>query len=910
MRNFSDGELRLSGPYTHSATTNNFSLLNYPGTYTRHSPDPRKRHGVIDLAFANARALPLFSRWQPLPEATGSDHRAIAITFALPNTDFTPIIGPNWKLTDWPSLQPALQDFTVPSPNPSASLDAWFEQSLQELTDTLKKHTPSKTITKWSKPWWNPNITQLRTIYHSVHRDFRRGLSPLSKSKRRRMPTSMQSKTQNALTGTPSCPMQPPAMSGNLKGWQQEQKTGIFPAQTRHWLPPPLNFAHVPDITPEEVRTTLLPSSNLSAPGPDTIPYSVWKGVHKANPHIIPALLNPLLKSGYHPLSLKRANGVILAKPNKADYTLPTSYRIIVLLQTFSKILEKIVTLRLASIAKAVGLIHPHQCGSVAGLSTADAVTTLLHETKAMQHAKLKVSTLFLDIKGDFDNVVKHTLASTLAAKATPPYIINWVLSFLSDRHITLLFKGSPRIPTPVQVGVPQGSPISPLLFVIYMNILHLHDPSSGLTLSYVDDFAVTVGSPSYQQNIHILEEHFKAITAITAAQNTTFSIPKTELMHWRTPKDKAPTCTLPITLDNQIFHPGHQVRWVGFWLSPNFNPNTHFIRRLASAQASFGILQRFSSPGKGLSSSNCRKIALLAIRPMLTYGASVLTPTSSIKAMNKFWNSVLRWATGCFRATNQRVLWAEAHCPPLINYIHYLKTKFAIRVLLAHPLNNPVTGRCHPSFPTLTPDRVPSHTSLLRGRPNPPKKWNSTATKGVAYLPIEHLCSLLRYPIAGGTDHKLLPKQAKDQMLNNWAQDFPTPPYYSFPLTTSPEPFMDLHKFTATRIHQMRAQKSYLRGHKSWLNLHLSEKCDRCGEAPETTEHAILLCRAKATQRAQLLPGIKTLEEIWSDRTNTLALGAFITATKTNFPRKEHISPLLSGSETSSALSSPPSTA
>lgn len=82
-------------------------------------------------------------------------------------------------------------------------------------------------------------------------------------------------------------------------------------------------------------------------------------------------------------------------------------------------------TLRLATIASATGLIYPYQCSSVAGLSTADTVTTLMHETKAMQPAKLKVSTLFLDIKGGFDYVLKGVLAPKLAAKAVPPYIIN-----------------------------------------------------------------------------------------------------------------------------------------------------------------------------------------------------------------------------------------------------------------------------------------------------------------------------------------------------------------------------------------------------------------------------------------------------------------------------------------------------
>ena len=61
---------------------------------------------------------------------------------------------------------------------------------------------------------------------------------------------------------------------------------------------------------------------------------------------------------GYHPLSLKTANKVVLNKPGKASYDSPASFRIIVLLQTISKILERIMTVRLSAIARSKGLLH------------------------------------------------------------------------------------------------------------------------------------------------------------------------------------------------------------------------------------------------------------------------------------------------------------------------------------------------------------------------------------------------------------------------------------------------------------------------------------------------------------------------------------------------------------------------
>ena len=95
-------------------------------------------------------------------------------------------------------------------------------------------------------------------------------------------------------------------------------------------------------------------------------------------PHLLTDLLNPPLRFGYHPASLKRANGVVLDKPGKPSYDSPASFRIIVLLQTISKILEPIVAYRLAEEARALGLIHRNQCGSLPALFSFDACLSLV----------------------------------------------------------------------------------------------------------------------------------------------------------------------------------------------------------------------------------------------------------------------------------------------------------------------------------------------------------------------------------------------------------------------------------------------------------------------------------------------------------------------------------------------------
>ena len=209
------------------------------------------------------------------------------------------------------------------------------------------------------------------------------------------------------------------------------------------------------ELAPEEVSTALASCSPSSAPGPNTISYSVWKAVHRIAPSVLTSLLAPLLRLGHYPSSLKKANGVILDKPGKPSYDSASSFRIIVLLQTVSKILERIAASRLSAVARYLGLLNPNQCGSLPSLSSFDACAALVDTVRTLQRPGRKVSSLFLDIKGGFDNVDADILCQALRSKGVAHYLVAWIKSFLSGRSCHLLFQDSPRVFSPVSVGTP-----------------------------------------------------------------------------------------------------------------------------------------------------------------------------------------------------------------------------------------------------------------------------------------------------------------------------------------------------------------------------------------------------------------------------------------------------------------------
>jgi len=397
----------------------------------------------------------------------------------------------------------------------------------------------------------------------------------------------------------------------------------------------------------------------------------------------------------------------------------------------------------------------------------------------------------------------------------------------------------------PVSVGTPQGSPVSPLLFVIYVSRLHCEIPG-GLTLSYVDDFGLTISSASYRRNIQILQKRYARLKARGARLGVGFSVPKTELIHWRTNRDRGPISNAPVHLDGSVFTPKGEVRWLGYWFSPSISTTPHFLKRLAKAQAAFVAVNRLSPPGIGLAPFLCHKLASSLLFPILSYGADVFTPTAHmIRKLSVFWHKVQRWTTNCFMSTPTDILAIEACLPPLGLLIAYKRRLANLRILCSPPEIHPATARLPPSVQTpslhrhspdhrvLSARNAGSHLPLPWLQARPPSKNRAhlpldalphsmlfvLGPDGLSPFPVtsQHLLTS-HYPEPGpGRSYRQLKLQCKNLLMEEWGKVAPDPARYPYQPSIQPHPFMGLDKFSAGRIHQMRSGKSYLSAHPSW---------------------------------------------------------------------------------------------
>jgi hypothetical protein len=121
----------------------------------------------------------------------------------------------------------------------------------------------------------------------------------------------------------------------------------------------------------------------------------------------------------------------------------------------------------------------------------------------------LVISALFLDVRGTFDNVSATHLLMTVRDLGCPAPIVIWGTSFLSDRMTALSFDRHTDIQFPINTSIPQGSPASPILFLMYLH--PLFDALSNAypmlwTPSYIDDVALVIHGCTGEENAQALE--------------------------------------------------------------------------------------------------------------------------------------------------------------------------------------------------------------------------------------------------------------------------------------------------------------------------------------------------------------------------------------------------------------------
>jgi hypothetical protein len=245
-------------------------------------------------------------------------------------------------------------------------------------------------------------------------------------------------------------------------------------------------------VLPEEVYGILQRLNPEKATGSDGIGNRILREAALPISQPLAELMNFCLSLSTFPSIWKKAQVVPLFK--KGDPHLTTNYRPISLLPCLSKVFEKILFDHIFAHVKANNILIPNQSGFIPGDSTANQLLTVCHNLARHLDCGDEVVAVFLDLTKAFDRVWHDGLLRKLQSVGIRGHLHQLLRSYLGDRKQFVSVEGANSGLETLHAGVPQGSVLGPLLFLLYINDV-TQDLNSTVFL-FADDTSLFIPIP------------------------------------------------------------------------------------------------------------------------------------------------------------------------------------------------------------------------------------------------------------------------------------------------------------------------------------------------------------------------------------------------------------------------------
>ena len=276
-------------------------------------------------------------------------------------------------------------------------------------------------------------------------------------------------------------------------------------------LNPVVNTFHLDPTNPEEVQSYIKALKNNKSTGPSSIPNKLFKQFKKPLSESLTLLINLTFTEVKFPAILEM--GKIFPVHEKGSKTELTNYRPISLLSNISKIIEKMVHDRLYIFLEQNKAFHNYQFGFRNNHSTNHALIEIIAQIKNACDRNLYTCGVFLDLQKVFDTVNHEILLEKLKYYRIKETSYNWFKSYLCERLQYTQIKDNESSLKAVSHGVPQGSVLEPLLFILFINDMYTSVIYSKVQ-HYADDTNLLLTSNSLKKINRQINHDLSLITA------------------------------------------------------------------------------------------------------------------------------------------------------------------------------------------------------------------------------------------------------------------------------------------------------------------------------------------------------------------------------------------------------------
>ena len=381
---------------------------------------------------------------------------------------------------------------------------------------------------------------------------------------------------------------------------------------------------HHPDlddnITMEEVYYTMKNLKSGKAPGFDGVPLEVYQSLPRQSWYYIIEIWNNIFSSGDIPKDW--CKGVIIPVFKSGDNTQVENYRGITLLPTITKILFSIMVQRINVWAESKHIIPTEQFGFRSGYRTTDAIFILyaLIQRSLVEHRKLYCC--FVDLKKAFDSINHSLLFAKLASLSMSSKLLRLITNMYAKAESCVLVNGEYTEFIKCNVGVRQGCPMSPILFILYLHdlmqelrdygvCLHSHSVPG---LMFADDIVLISHTPKE------LQLALNKLQSYCSKWKLAVNEKKTKIVIF----SHSITRDCSFTLNGNILEQVEQYKYLGIILHYNGSFRKAVDTLLGSARK---VLYLLRNKTKSLQISSPYLLCLLfevLVEPVLLYGCEV----------------------------------------------------------------------------------------------------------------------------------------------------------------------------------------------------------------------------------------------------------------------------------------------
>lgn len=361
------------------------------------------------------------------------------------------------------------------------------------------------------------------------------------------------------------------------------------PGGTNLYLNPRIsnNFLISP-TSPNEIIDLIDSLDDSKSPGPCVIPTKLLKIAKQQLSIPLSAICNSSFEEGVFPELAKVAKVIPLHK--KGSTFDVNNYRPISLLSIFSKILEKLMITRLNTFLDLHDIIHPNQFGFRSGYSTAHSLISITETIRQTLDNNKFGCGVFIDLKKAFDTVNHKILLSKLNHYGIREEALSWFESYLTNRSQYVHLNGLNSDNRNIICGVPQGSVLGPILFLLYIN--DLPNISSKLKFYlFADDTNIYLESNDLRTLEKTMNKELLKLYEWLCINRLSLNISKTNFVIFH-PNIK-PINSVTILINNKAINEEQYVKYLGILIDSQLTFKFHIDELNKKISRAIGVLYK-----------------------------------------------------------------------------------------------------------------------------------------------------------------------------------------------------------------------------------------------------------------------------------------------------------------------------